>query len=1534
IDTDFSTAISISSNGTMTGDPVSGSWSGGVATFASLVHTVAETGRTITASSGVLTDAISDPFIIIDLPTAWINEIHYDNDGTDSDEKVEIVIDDPGSYTLGDFQVTLYNETGGVSYDSETLDNFVVGITSGTATIYTWAPTSIQNGPNDGIALSYSGSLIQFLSYEGSLLATNGPASGVTSTDIGVSEASTSTVGYSLQLSGTGCQYSDFTWQGSAANTMGAVNNSQTLCASSCTAPTSQPTGISFSPVSSTSVTVEWSGNGDGDGRIVVARASSAVTATPTNGTAHSADPVFGDGADLGSSQYVVYRSTGSSVTVTNLTAGATYYFAIFEYNNTDDCYLLTSPLTGTFFPCPKDLFISEYHEPDGGLNKGIEVYNGTGVSVDLSIYYIGYIVNDGTDIEQSIQLSGTLQNNEVVCIYNNDDADPTFEYQGNINIEWTSADWNGDDAVYLLKNGNTKDYIIDAIGDYPPVADPGTEYVNNGVSTLNVTLVRNSNITSPTITWLGTEWDEQAAGTYTDWGSHTMTSCENTVVATKLLFVQQPGDVGVNMNISPSVTVEAVDANGNRDPDYDSETITMAYDGCGTLSNTTAIATDGLATFSSLLINRQEPNVSLTASCDGDPALTDATSNTFNVTAPSGGTIRDEDFEGTPTWNYSSFSVDGGAGGANGKSVISTSNTKGVSSSNAMTISYTKNNAAADQYDVTTIDFNSVTIPANYTNIKLLFSLISYSDATLGNGVDNADYAKLEIKLDGAGGYSTAFTQDGNNDLTWTYGEFSVTLNFDDNASYSGGTYKSEYTITIPDNTTQVDVRFTFVDNRINEWWCLDDLDLQGDAPGLSVKHYRSTGDTETNSACSWETADDEAFTINVADASVAPDYISYTIKIRNGHTWTLNEVVTLDEVTVESSGTLTVNDYDVTINNGTGVDLIVNGTLTDNAASGNGLSFNADAKWQLGANGTIIKTNSSGTATYRDNYESGMSNIPSTANWIVRKTGAGNPTLTAIDGSYYPNLTIENNSGSPWTSGVGTTFSGFNDYPRILGNFDVGGSGSSTVNFRNENYNATPVLVQGNTTIQSGNTLTIGDNGSTTGGTGFDFEGTLTVDGTLTYESNDADANNRKLVFSGTSAQSISVSGTLDIYNMELDNSNNLTLNNAITVDNILTFTSGDIITTSSNLLTIDNSGSVSGTSDNSHVNGPVAKNTNTTTPKFTFPTGDGTNYRKISITPSSTDATTWTAQYYTADYGVYSYSAPVQSVSDVDNWDLSRSGSANSKIEMAWHSGHNVTDYTKLLVAHYTGALWESAEGNSITGDNTSGTLESNANWSSYSRFKIAASNGQLPIELLYFDAQVNRVTAPSGGTVKEVVDLTWATASETNNDYFTVEKAGNPQGFENPEGLEWESVTYVPGAGNSNQTLYYEEVDENPYFGISYYRLKQTDYDGKFEYSDLVAVKILPKLNFSVRPNPAIDLLEVTLGRKDKNTIFVLTPEYEAKIYIFTAMGEQVYEKRFDGTFYKFNIDVSSFSSGLYFVTLIANEELYKAKFVKE
>ena len=161
----------------------------------------------------------------------WLNEFHYDNVGADEGEFIEVVLEDAGSYTLSDFTITLYNGNGGAIYGTYTLDTFTTGAVIDNFTIYYKLIAPIQNGAPDGIAIDYLGTLIpgQFLSYEGTFEAGVGPAIGVTSIDIGVSESGTTQIGESLQLFGSGAVYDDFIWQEPALETPGELNNGQTI---------------------------------------------------------------------------------------------------------------------------------------------------------------------------------------------------------------------------------------------------------------------------------------------------------------------------------------------------------------------------------------------------------------------------------------------------------------------------------------------------------------------------------------------------------------------------------------------------------------------------------------------------------------------------------------------------------------------------------------------------------------------------------------------------------------------------------------------------------------------------------------------------------------------------------------------------------------------------------------------------------------------------------------------------------------------------------------------------------------------------------------------------------------------------------------------------------------------------------------------------------------------------------------------------------------------------------------------------------
>jgi predicted extracellular nuclease len=157
-----------------------------------------------------------------------INEIHYDNTGTDIGEFIEIA----HTGSIAGFSVVLYNGNGGAVYSTTTVPTST-SLPDGNGvqySVYAYPVDGIQNGSPDGIALvDPNNAVVQFLSYEGTFTAVGGPANGMTSIDIGITESTTTAVGDSLQLI-------NGVWVGPIANTRGAAN-------SAITAPAAGPVG-------------------------------------------------------------------------------------------------------------------------------------------------------------------------------------------------------------------------------------------------------------------------------------------------------------------------------------------------------------------------------------------------------------------------------------------------------------------------------------------------------------------------------------------------------------------------------------------------------------------------------------------------------------------------------------------------------------------------------------------------------------------------------------------------------------------------------------------------------------------------------------------------------------------------------------------------------------------------------------------------------------------------------------------------------------------------------------------------------------------------------------------------------------------------------------------------------------------------------------------------------------------------------------------------------------------------------------------
>lgn len=154
--------------------------------------------------------------------TVFISEIHYDNASTDSGEAIEVF--GPAGTDLSGWSLVLYNGANGSTYNTAGLAGLIPDEGAGYGVVdVTYPSNGIQNGAPDGVALVNGTEVVQFLSYEGTFTAVGGPADGLLSVDIGVSQSGSGPVGSSLKLTGSGSCPAALSWSGESPNTFGEV---------------------------------------------------------------------------------------------------------------------------------------------------------------------------------------------------------------------------------------------------------------------------------------------------------------------------------------------------------------------------------------------------------------------------------------------------------------------------------------------------------------------------------------------------------------------------------------------------------------------------------------------------------------------------------------------------------------------------------------------------------------------------------------------------------------------------------------------------------------------------------------------------------------------------------------------------------------------------------------------------------------------------------------------------------------------------------------------------------------------------------------------------------------------------------------------------------------------------------------------------------------------------------------------------------------------------------------------------------------
>jgi hypothetical protein len=182
-------------------------------------------------------------------------------------------------------------------------------------------------------------------------------------------------------------------------------------------------------------------------------------------------------------------------------------------------------------------------------------------------------------------------------------------------------------------------------------------------------------------------------------------------------------------------------------------------------------------------------------------------------------------------------------------------------------------------------------------------------------------------------------------------------------------------------------------------------------------------------------------------------------------------------------------------------------------------------------------------------------------------------------------------------------------------------------------------------------------------------------------------------------------------------------------------------------------------------------------------------------------------------------------------------------------------------------------------------------------------IELTNSPLPIELLSFKATPRN----------KVVQLDWKTASEKNARHFDVERG--------LDGKNFSSIGTIKASGTSNTLLTYNFDDESPLNGLTYYRLRQVDFDGTTAFSSVVSVNRNKETKVVLAPNPAQNTVAVSLAGN----------EQRANLTVYDLLGKVVLTKTMEGN--SANLDVSALPSSTYLLEIVSNGQVLREKLVK-
>ncbi len=330
--------------------------------------------------------------------------------------------------------------------------------------------------------------------------------------------------------------------------------------------------------------------------------------------------------------------------------------------------------------------------------------------------------------------------------------------------------------------------------------------------------------------------------------------------------------------------------------------------------------------------------------------------------------------------------------------------------------------------------------------------------------------------------------------------------------------------------------------------------------------------------------------------------------------------------------------------------------------------------------------------------------------------------------------------------------------------------------------------------------------------------------------------------------------------MFNNTASSGSDINITQPCTINGAATFTNGVVGFMTSGTLTFGANATSNLGNANSYVNGSISK---IGTSPFNFAVGEGENWGPCAIAAPATNSTI-TAQYKHSA-GPLNWSAAYMCVgsnlhhtSGVEHW-LLTSTSSTPNVTLYWNTASDVVEPNDLVVAHYnaSSSCWENKGAANVSGSVSSGNITNSIAFTSYSpiTFGTLSSANPLPVELISFSAECND---------NNEVMLSWSTASEINNDYFEIQRS--------TQGIAWEVIARVQGAGFSNIILDYDYLDKEKPNTTTYYRLRQIDYDGSSKLSDIIQIRCennMEKPVISVYPNPFTSSFNIEFENWDLN-----------------------------------------------------------------